>query len=165
MELWGRSEALATLDGLLRDTATGGRVGLVAGEAGIGRSALVRAFAARGSARARFLWGLCDPLVTPRASGPLHDIGQQAGGVLAARLAARADRQEVLAALVHELSGLPQRQRRVVVIEDAHWADEATLDTIVLLGRRIERLRALLLVTYRDDGSARTTHCTGRWRC
>jgi predicted ATPase len=39
----------------------------------------------------------------------------------------------------------------VVVVEDAHWADEATLDLLVFLGRRMERTPALLLVTYRDD--------------
>ena len=39
----------------------------------------------------------------------------------------------------------------VAVIEDAHWADEATLDLLRYLGRRIERTRALVLVTYRDD--------------
>jgi DNA-binding CsgD family transcriptional regulator len=39
----------------------------------------------------------------------------------------------------------------VVVVEDAHWADEATLDLLVFLGRRMERTRALLIVTYRDD--------------
>ena len=36
-------------------------------------------------------------------------------------------------------------------MEDAHWADEATLDLLVFLGRRVERTRALLIVTYRDD--------------
>jgi predicted ATPase len=40
---------------------------------------------------------------------------------------------------------------QVVVVEDAHWADEATLDLLVFLGRRMERTRALLMVTYRDD--------------
>ena len=37
------------------------------------------------------------------------------------------------------------------MVEDAHWADEATLDLLVFLGRRMERTRALLIVTYRDD--------------
>ena len=39
----------------------------------------------------------------------------------------------------------------MVVVEDAHWADEATLDWLAFLGRRIDRLSALLFVTYRND--------------
>jgi DNA-binding CsgD family transcriptional regulator len=151
MELWERSGPLARLEELLRDSGQAGLVALVAGEAGIGKSALVAAFAERCGARARLLWGVCDPLVTPRALGPLHDIGRQVGGRLAERLAAGADRAEVLGALVDELAGPRQRRRPVVVVEDAHWADEATMDLLVFLSRRIDRLAALLVVTYRDD--------------
>ena len=43
------------------------------------------------------------------------------------------------------------RTLTVIVIEDVHWADEATLDLLSYLGRRIQHLRVLLLVTYRDD--------------
>ena len=146
-----RSQALATLEAMQRDTARTGRIALLAGEAGIGKTALVQAFADRLGNRARVLVGLCDPLVTPRASGPLHDIARQSGGLLAERLAARSSQSELFVALVEELSGPRQRARRVVVIEDAQWADEATHDLIVFLGRRIERLAGMLIVTYRDD--------------
>jgi DNA-binding CsgD family transcriptional regulator/tetratricopeptide (TPR) repeat protein len=149
MDLLERSSALGELGGLLAATAAGGRVVLVAGEAGIGKSALVRRFAEERSADARFLLGACDPLLTPRALGPLHDIARQTGGRLAELLAAGAPREAVFAALLDELD-LGSRPR-VVVVEDAHWADEATLDLLVFLGRRLERTRALLLVTYRDD--------------
>lgn len=50
---------------------------LVSGEAGIGKSALVRRFAGRHAADAWCLLGVCDPLLTPRALGPLHDIARQ----------------------------------------------------------------------------------------
>jgi DNA-binding CsgD family transcriptional regulator len=151
MELWERSAALDLLDDLLSESAQGGRVAVVAGEAGIGKSVLVTEFARRCGVRARVLWGGCDRLVTPRALGPLHDIGRQTGGVLAARLSAGAAQEEIFAAFLDELSGPRQRPRPVVVVEDAHWADEATLDLLVLLGRRIGRLPAMLVVTYRDD--------------
>jgi DNA-binding CsgD family transcriptional regulator len=151
MTLWERSETIAALDDLLRAAAVAGRIVLISGEAGIGKSALVQAFADRAGARARVLWGLCDPLVTPRASGPLRDIAQQVGGALAAGLRAGSSQSELYGALIDELDGPRQRPRRVVVIEDAHWADEATHDLLVFLGRRIERLPALLIVTYRDD--------------
>ena len=39
----------------------------------------------------------------------------------------------------------------VIAVEDVHWADEATLDLLSYLGRRIQHLRVLLLATYRDD--------------
>ncbi len=151
MMLWERSDALAMLEEMHRETARAGRIALVAGEAGIGKSTLVHAFADLCGARARVLFGVCDPLVTPRAAGPLHDIGRQAGGALAGRLNSGSGQSELFGALIDELSGPTQRPRRVVVVEDAHWADEATHDMVVFLGRRIERLPAMLILTYRDD--------------
>src|SRR5512133_1966457 len=99
MDLLERARLLEELGGLLAATATGGRVVLVAGEAGIGTSALVRRFTERQSAGARFLVGACDPLLTPRALGPLHDIARQTGGRLAALLTAGSPREELFAAL------------------------------------------------------------------
>lgn len=149
MDLLERSSPLDELSGALAATAVGGQVVLVAGEAGVGKSALVRRFTERHSGGARVLLGACDPLLTPRALGPLHDVGRQAGGRLAALLAAGSPRERLFAAFLDELGQRPQRQ--VAVVEDAHWADEATLDLLVFLGRRIERTGALLIVTYRDD--------------
>ncbi len=148
-DLLERSSLLDELSGVLTATAEGGHVVLVAGEAGIGKSALIKRFTERHSAAARFLLGACDPLLTPRALGPLHDVGRQVGGRLAALLAAGSPREQLFAAFLDELDQRPRQQ--VVVVEDAHWADEATLDLLVFLGRRIERIRALLIVTYRDD--------------
>jgi len=147
VDLLERSAPLTELSRALQ--APAGHVVLVAGEAGIGKSALVKRFTERHSADARFLFGACDPLHTPRALGPLHDLGREAGGRLAALLAAGGPREELFAALLDEL-GEPSR-RRVIVIEDAHWADEATFDLLVFLARRMDRTRALLIVTYRDD--------------
>ncbi|MEV4532510.1 AAA family ATPase [Asanoa sp. NPDC049518] len=147
MELWERAAPLAVLDDLLRASATGGRVALVAGEAGVGKSALVTEFAR--NRPQRFHWGWCDPLVTPRALGPLHDVARHTSGPLADSLAAGAPPEQILAGLLDQLDH--PAGRSVLVIEDAHWADEATLDLLVLLGRRIARTRALLVLTYRDD--------------
>src|SRR5829696_6102082 len=149
MDLLERARLLEELDGELAATAVGGRIALVAGEAGIGKSALVRRFTERQAAAARFLLGACDPLLTPRALGPLHDIARQTGGRLAGLLAAGGPREQLFDALLDELDQGTRPQ--VVVVEDAHWADEATMDLLVFLGRRIARTRALLLVTYRDD--------------
>ena len=103
MDLLERAWLLDELDGVLAATATGGRVVLVAGEAGIGKSALVRRFTERRSADARFLLGACDPLLTPRALGPLHDIARQTGGRLAGLLASGGPREAVFAAFLDEL--------------------------------------------------------------
>jgi hypothetical protein len=78
-----RASLLEELNGVLAATATGGRVVLVVGETGIGKSALVKWFTERQSAHAQFLLGACDPLLTPHALGPLHDIARQTGGRLA----------------------------------------------------------------------------------
>ena len=150
MELWERSEALDLLDMLLRASAESGRVALVAAEAGMGKSTLVAQFARRRGARARVLCGPCDHLVTPRALGPLHDIGRVVRGRLAAGLLDGAPREEVFTAFLEELSG-PGARPVLVVVEDVHWADEATLDWLTQLGRRIAGLPALLVVTFRDD--------------
>lgn len=144
-DLLERSALLTQLDAAL----TGGRVVLVAGEAGIGKSALVHRFIQRRERDVRFLVGLCDPLLTPRALGPLRDIAVQVRGKLAERLAAGAAREEVFAAFLDELAGY--RGPQVVVVEDVQWADAATMDMLVLLGRRLERVHATLVVTYRDD--------------
>ena len=149
MDLLERARMLEELDGELAATAAGGRVVLVAGEAGIGKSALVRRFTERHAAGTRVLLGACDPLLTPRALGPLHDIARQTGGRLAGLLAAGGPREQLFTALLDELD--QGARPRVAVVEDAHWADEATLDLLVFLGRRMRETRALLAVTYRDD--------------
>ncbi len=120
-----------------------GRFVLVAGEAGIGKTALVRTFC---EGRPRVLWGACDALYTPRPLGPLVDIAEEAGGDLAALVAEGATPGTLAAALAAEL-----KRPAIVVLEDLHWADEATLDVIRLLARRIESLPALVIATYRDD--------------
>ena len=149
MDLLERAPLLEELSGVLAAVAAGGRVVLLAGEAGIGKSAVVRRFTERQPADTRSLLGACDPLLTPRALGPLHDIARQTGGRLAELLDSGGPREAVFAAFLDQLAQPSRRQ--VVVVEDAHWADEATLDLLVFLGRRMERTRALLLVTYRDD--------------
>ncbi|HEV7961331.1 MAG TPA: AAA family ATPase [Actinoplanes sp.] len=150
MELLERAGALADLERLLADSAAGGRIAVVSGEAGAGKSTLAAAFAESAAARARILWGACDPLLTPRALGPLHDIARQVGGPLKQAIA-DGQRSAIFDALLDALDGPPQRRRPVVVLEDLHWADGATLDLVAFLGRRLAVCRALLVLTYRDD--------------
>ncbi len=152
MHLLERERHLEALDAWLREAAAGqGRLALVAGEAGVGKSALVARFseAVAAEGRARILLGACDPLSTPRPLAPLQDIAYQAGGTLDRLLADDAPRDRLFQAFLTELtSGLTPT---LAIVEDAHWADDATLDLLRYLGRRLEPLRALLVVTYRDD--------------
>ncbi|WP_030442881.1 ATP-binding protein [Actinoplanes subtropicus] len=150
MDLLERADELTTLHRLLAETTAGGRVAVLSGEAGAGKSTLATAFAEAAGPRAHVLWGACDPLLTPRALGPLHDIARVLGGRLRDRIA-DGTRSEVFDLLLEALDRPPQSARPVVVLEDLHWADEATLDMVSFLGRRLALCRALLLLTYRDD--------------
>ena len=149
MNLLEREPYLQALAAALAEAASGnGRLVFVSGEAGIGKTALVERFAQEHGQRARVLWGACDALFTPRPLGPLHDMAVQIKGNLPTLLSSgTANRTIVFSTVLVEL----QTRLAIVVFEDVHWADEATLDLIKYLGRRIARTRALLVVTYRDD--------------
>jgi DNA-binding CsgD family transcriptional regulator len=144
-----RSVQFAALDGHLAALrAQGrGRLVLIGGEAGIGKTALVRAFCESRRAT-RVLRGACDALYTPRPLGPFVDIADEVGGELGAVVEQGPAPGVLVAALARELRSRPAG---IVVLEDLHWADEATLDVLRLLTRRIESLPALVLATYRDD--------------
>src|SRR3954453_18969181 len=125
-----------------------GRMLLIAGEAGIGKTALVRAFCDRRDA-GQVLAGACDSLFTPRPLGALLDLAEDAGGELPA--AAAADGVTPAAIVAGLQDELRRRCPAVVVLEDLQWADEATLDVVRLLARRVETLPAFVVLTYRDE--------------
>src|SRR2546430_11356156 len=125
-----------------------GRVLLIGGEAGVGKTALLRRFCDDRPGAARLLWGACDALFTPRPLGPFADIAESTGGELEELVEIGARPYEVAAALMRELRA---RSPTVLVLEDVHGADEATLDVLRLLARRVETVPALVLVSYRDD--------------
>jgi DNA-binding CsgD family transcriptional regulator/tetratricopeptide (TPR) repeat protein len=149
MELLERGPFLQTLAEYAGQARQGtGRLVLVSGESGMGKTMLLEGFQDAG-ADARWLWGACDGLFTPRPLGPLFDIGAQVGGELAALCRDGAPRDQMFTAFLTELgTGAPFT---VAVLEDVHWADEATADLLSFLGRRLSRSPVLLVVTYRDD--------------
>jgi DNA-binding CsgD family transcriptional regulator len=150
MQLLERDLYVEALNASLERVRGGtGCVTLVAGEAGIGKTSLLRDFAARHEKAARVYWGGCEALFTPHPLAPLHDIARQIGGGFPEQIAAAVGRHEVFNATLARFVELPPPT--VVVIEDAHWADEATLDLIKFLGRRLQRLGLLLVISYRDD--------------
>ena len=117
---------------------------VVAGEAGIGKTSLVRAFVR--DRQEPVLIGSCEPLTTPRPLQALHDMAHQAGGRLAALMASDAGRHDLFTALLDRLTASPT----AAVVEDVHWADEATLDLLVFLGRRLTDTGSVLLLTVRE---------------
>jgi hypothetical protein len=96
------------------------------------------------------LIGACDPLSTPQPLGPLADIADSAGAQLQRLLVtAPAQRHELFRALLGWLTH--SLEPVVLVFEDLHWADEATLDLLRFLGRRIGATCTLLVGSYRSD--------------
>jgi ATP/maltotriose-dependent transcriptional regulator MalT len=143
-----RDAELATLRSAVAEAAARrGSIVLLAGEAGIGKSSLVEAWAAAGR-DARTLLGWCDDLLTSRTLGPFRDLARLVGGPLAEAVAT-ADTAAVIEAVLRLLDD-PLRPT-VVILEDVHWADEATLDVVRYVGRRIAHLPAVLTLTFRDD--------------
>jgi DNA-binding CsgD family transcriptional regulator/tetratricopeptide (TPR) repeat protein len=140
MALIERGAQLTALSQYLEDTRDGsGVLVLVAGEAGSGKSALVSDFL--GDVAVRVVAGSCDGLSTPRPLGPLIDIAAQL------EVDATLPRDQLFAAILDALT----RQSTIALVEDLHWADDATADFLLYAGRRLDDLPAMLIVTYRDD--------------
>jgi hypothetical protein len=144
-----RDGELAVLARAARDAGDGsGTLVLISGEAGIGKSSLVEAVRGVLPAEGRLLVGYCDDLATPRVFGPLRDLIGTVGTALT-RALERGDRDAVLEALRAELAWA--KHPTVLAVEDVHWADEATLDALRYLARRLPQLPLVLVLTYRDD--------------
>ena len=148
MRLVERDSDLAELESLLDDARTGtGRIALVRGEAGIGKTTLVRAFTDAMADDTFILWGACDDLLASRPLGPVWDMAAQEPSL--AEALATADRNRVFEALLDLLTR--SLRPTLAVIDDVQWADESTLDLVTFIGRRIESSHGLLLLTYRDE--------------
>jgi DNA-binding CsgD family transcriptional regulator len=135
----------SSYEALMRDRR--GRLVLIRGEAGIGKTALVEYFCAEHVHDARVHVGRCDSLFTPTPLGPIVEIARSLTSDLGRLVEDRATPHRIALALLEELEGTTT----VLVVEDVHWADEATLDVLRLLGRRVSQVPALVLVTCRDD--------------
>ena len=131
-ELLERTDSMSSLDELLAGVRSGaeGRLVLVAGEAGVGKTAVLRRFCDANAATARILWGACEPLRTPRPLGPLLDVAEATRGVLEQLVTSGARPHEVTVELLRDLR---RDEPTILVLEDVHWADEAPLDVLTLL--------------------------------
>jgi len=148
-DLEERSEYLVRLIDAYRTAASGeGHTVFLMGEAGIGKTSLVNHFLKQLPKDAAILLGSCDPLSTPRPLGPLYDIAPQVSSRFQSLLKEEKKRHIIFSSLIDELASL---QGVVIVFEDVHWADEATVDLIKFLARRVYRYRCLFVLTFRDD--------------
>lgn len=149
-ELLERSDELGVLHGLVAEMAATGRggVAIASGEAGIGKTALLRQFRGELPRRVTALWGTCVPLFTPRPLGPLLEPAAELGGEPAELVAAGAKPFDVAVALAGALGAIAPV---ALIVEDVHLADEATLDVLRVLARRAGESELLLVISYRSD--------------
>jgi DNA-binding CsgD family transcriptional regulator len=134
----------------LRGGAVSGACVLLSGEAGGGKSSLLAEAARRAGSDVQWLWGACEPMLSPPPLGALIDLLDRLPPSIGAAVRAGRHTPEVLAGMLALLRD--SLQPTVLVIDDAQWADGATLDLLRYLGRRIDNTRALLVLSYRSDG-------------
>lgn len=145
-----REPFVVELQQRLRQSQSGkGQAVFVSGEAGIGKSALVASFLSGAGNGVPVYQGYCDALFTPRAFGAILDVAEQLTPAKGEAVQPDLPRHELFPLLFRLLQA--QRDGAILVLEDLHWADEATLDFVRFLGRRIGTSHCLLLATYRDD--------------
>jgi ATP/maltotriose-dependent transcriptional regulator MalT len=145
-----RDAALDTMLALAQRAAgSNGTTVVLSGEAGIGKTSVLRAFAQQLGPDYRVLWGWCEALSTPRALGPLQDMAPALDARVAALLDETAAPDRLFPVLLNALQ--EAHQPTVLVFEDMHWADNATLDLVKYLGRRVSLLRAMLVLSMRSD--------------
>jgi DNA-binding CsgD family transcriptional regulator len=160
MELLEREDYLVQLKKYFDQVEKGaGHTIFLIGEAGIGKTSLVNLFEREVKSKALFYLGACDSLFTPRPLGPLYDVSIHLGVHIAEMLRNEKNRALIFATILKQLttSAIPS----VLVFEDTHWADDATVDFIKYLARRINRARCLFIVTCRDS-EIHSTHSLRR---
>ena len=150
MELIEREGFVNLLQAKLDNVTKGeGHCIFITGEAGIGKTSLVKEFCKSQPSRYKVYHGACDALFTPRPLAPLYDIIWQVNNELSPRSHSLDERFSLFTHFYRELS--QQSEPVIIVFEDLHWADEATLDFIKFFARRITQIRCLFLLTYRDE--------------
>src|SRR6202000_54405 len=147
-ELLERQSQLDELSRHLHDAGSrAGKVALVCGEAGAGKSSLIELFTQQVPRNTRVVWGHCDALQTSRVLGPVNEVAAEITRQREAAHEEISSREPLFATLFDQLCAPPPAS--LVVLEDLHWADEATLDFLRFIGRRIQRTRCLLVATFR----------------
>jgi DNA-binding CsgD family transcriptional regulator len=143
-----RAGFLASLEGLLGEALDGGgRLVFLGGEAGVGKTTLAAALADAAGVPVRR--GSCDNVTTAEALGPILDALPEL--IAAVDDEAGVSRLRLFRNVRGALSGSPM----LLLLEDVHWADEATLDILRYLGRRLAGIRLMILATFRSEEVSR----------
>jgi len=150
MVLLEREGSMEILQTQFEKTAKGeGHCVFISGEAGIGKTSLTKQFCKEVSNRCNIYQGTCDALFTPRPLAPLYDILLQLCNDDLSQSNTGADRTTLFASVFQQLRN--KKEPSILIFEDLHWADDATLDFVRFLARRITQLHCLFILTFRDD--------------
>ena len=149
MDMIERQSSLDRLQELSADARRGiGHVVALVGAAGIGKSTLARAAATSADINSRVLWGSCEDFATAEPLGAITDLARQLGWDVQETVKHRGR----LGAFSEGFDLFNDKTKaNILLIEDIHWADDATLDFIRYLGRRIYASNILLVITSRND--------------
>jgi DNA-binding CsgD family transcriptional regulator len=148
VRLTERDHELGELRARADDARAGrGRMVLLGGESGAGKTSLVEAFVEQWVRDERVLWGVCDPLPTPRPLGPIHDLAHRLAPATREVLEQGDQPYDIFAAVNDDLRTAPS----VLVLDDLHWADHGTIDLLRFVLRRVTQTRSLVIGMLRDD--------------
>lgn len=160
MKLIEREDSLSKLKKGFDQAKTGrGHCFFVLGESGIGKSVLIKEFLTSIDGECESYIGACDSFFTPRPLAPVIDLAMQLNTGWKESIDFSASRIELFTYFVNALN---QKKKTVVIVfEDIHWADEATIDFIKFLSRRITRSGCMFILTCKNNepaGSQLLTH-------
>jgi DNA-binding CsgD family transcriptional regulator/tetratricopeptide (TPR) repeat protein/energy-coupling factor transporter ATP-binding protein EcfA2 len=148
-----RESAIQSFMSSAASSIQSGKVLLISGEAGIGKTTLLEHMRMVTDAHTKILWSGCDPLFTPQPYAPFHEIAEFLSSQLVELLDSNSSPSKISKKIASTLYASLEQidQPIIIVIEDVHWADHATLDLLKFLVRRISFLKCMLCLTYRDD--------------
>ncbi len=137
---------------------------LVGGEAGIGKSTLVEDLSAEAEERGCLvLWGHAYDLSVTPPYGPWLEIFRQFRSVAeslpplpafignAEELAKAGSQESIFAAVTEFFRSVATQRPLMLVLDDLHWADQASLDFVRYLARQLHDHALLFVATYRED--------------
>lgn len=149
-QLLDREDDLGQLSAAFDRVAQGqGSVTLITGEAGIGKTTLLRNFLGNLDPATSVFRGACEDLSIAEPMGPVRDIAIEAGGEFSYDSSSGG---ALLSVFSDVLSACSRNEHgNVIVIEDFHWADDATADFVRYAARRVGDHPILLIVTSRVE--------------
>lgn len=141
-----RELQLQALEGVF-DVSSQESVVLVSGEAGHGKTSLIQTCVDRIDHRYRIMSAACEPLSIPAAFAPLFELIDELPSDLQDDVRTATGRMPVYAGMLDLL----KNDRVVLVLEDLHWADEATMGLARYLGRRVGATDSRLILSFRAE--------------